>query len=1171
MTHISIRLPWHDRGWDGCVCSNPKQNCYCGGLNSISAERIRKGKDDDAEDRIKGKPLDSSQVYYPPCSETINVFGGETIHHSFKPPEFIKNTSPKAVQMKANCCGTWPFEGMWDRDTGKPLPPKERKQIAADFFEKVEKSGRAGLIFYYCNYDNPVSGNDKKYTLAGIARIKQIYPFMEWDDIPQEMADTYGDFIWSRIVENDPAERIRLPYQEYINMGKDVRGIAVFAEGDLAKSFKYVAYHVNDDDAISMIDKTIASVKTIIEQKFFDEEAIEKWKNSLDWLKSIRKECWISRGLYPGLVPVLRFLGMENPEEFIRIRLRNLPPDKIKDYFFDRFEGREHIGVLADKALKDAAARYAVMLETEEIKAKLCRDRLPYIALDEDQLRNILGDERENYCIASPLQTIYDNPYVISEEYTGSDINDTINFEKIDHGMLPLDIEEFNNAERIPLDDWRRLRALVCSILKDAASNGHTFLEWPLVSEKVNAWHSRNDKGNGTFNFDRTTWEQYKTEFSSKIAEDRPEGLMAVYLTKLNDAERVLGNTFRALIDDAGIEPAHTERGQIHDKELNARPLTDEQKRALKKIYSTRLAVLTGAAGTGKTMVIKSLVKAIKQNDPHHDFLLLAPTGKASLILRNRLADSAIPVMTIHSFLMRQGWINFTNFTLREKGNGKKQVSTVIVDECSMIDTYLFYTMIKALDMNNIERLVLVGDYNQLPPIGPGKVFYDLIQYLRGDTKRQDRHLAELQFNHRQALGSKSSRLAEHYARIASKPDEDVFSEISSGDYDMQNLNNTSDLVIEYWHDEEELINKLPGVLDYAVSRINDRVKGRTPAERYDGVHGIPFAPRKNIEAIHIISPYRHAPSGVDNINMRIQRILRGSDLVDRYGKDRFVFCDKVLQTKNFSYSAYDHQNKKKIKDENTYIPNGTLGFVFPNGDRKFQVKFPEDFENLSYFITEKQKSEMLELGYATSVHKAQGSQFDVTVTIIPGESDFLSREMLYTALTRSEKCQILLIQDDVNLLKARLWLGDSEIARRNSSLFSKSFGIPSGALEKYRPENLIYEALPDLFVRSRAEVEISRALAEAEIAFYYEKLLPSKDERSFKLPDFTFRHNRKTYYWEHKGMPDVYDYAARDEKKDRWYRENGYQDNLIVTPREGMDLAGSIKYVFENILGVSV
>jgi hypothetical protein len=1176
MKHISIRLPWHDRGWDGCVCNNPKKNCYCNGFHSISAERIRSGKDNEAEDRIKGNPLDFAWEYYPPCSETINAFGEKPINHTFNPPEFIRNTSSKIMEMPQNSCGTWPFEGMWDRDTGKALPPDIRKQNAADFFDQVEKSGKAGLIFYYCNYDNPVSGNDKKYALAGIARIKQISPLMEWDDEPLELQKKYGNYIWSRVVENNPAERIRLPYQEYINMGKEVSDIAVFAEGDLSRSFKYGAHHVNDDDAISMIDKTIASVKTVIEQNYFDESTIGKWEKSLEWLRDIRKECWIGRGLYPGLAPVLRFLGMENPEEFIRVRLRDQPLNKIKDYFFDRFEGKEHIGVLTDKMLKNPAARYAQMMQTEEIKAKLCRDVLPYIALDDDQLRNILNDRREDYGITSSLQTIYDNPYVISEEYTGLNENDIINFEKIDHGMLPLDIDEFDNAGRIPLDDWRRLRALVCSILKNAASKGHTFLEWPEVSEKVNTWHSRNDKGNGVFNFDRTTWEQYKTDFEPKIKEDRPDGLMAIYLTKLHKAEFFLSKEFKTLIDDTDIQSAGINWTQImkDDGKLKTEKHTDEQKKAMEKIYTARLSVLTGAAGTGKTTIIKSLINGIKQKDPHHNFLLLAPTGKASLVLRKRISDVSIPVMTIHSFLMRQNWINYSNFTLREKGKGRFQVSTIIIDECSMIDTELFYTMIKALDMGNIERLVLVGDYNQLPPIGPGKVFYDLIQYLKADDKRKDKHLAELQFNWRQEQGSKSSLLAEHYAKISSKPDEDIFSEISFGEYDISNTRNTSDLVIDYWRDEDELTRKLPDILEFAVSRINNHVKGKILAEQYDEAHGIfkdierNIKADKRIEAIHIISPYRHTPFGVDNINICIQKILRGNDNVRRYGKDGFMFYDKILQTRNFTYSAYDHKTEKNIKDENTYIPNGTLGFVFPN-KKNFQVKFPEDFGNLSYFITEKQKGEMLELGYATSVHKAQGSQFGVTITIIPNESDFLSREMLYTALTRSEKCQIVLLQNDLNLLKARLWLGDSEIAKRNSSLFSKSFGIPSGGLEKYKPENLVCEALPDLLVRSNAEVMISKALAEAEIQFYYEKLLPAKDGKSFKLPDFTFMHHRKTYYWEHKGMLDVFDYVQRDEKKDRWYKENGYQDNLIVTPREGMNLADSIEYVFKNILNI--
>ena len=342
MKHISIRLPWHDRGWDGCVCNNPSKNSYCKGFHSVNAENIRKDKEDKKEENIKGELFDSSWKYYPPCTETINVFGKANIRHTHVPKSFIKNTSPKTVDILPNSSGTWPFEDMWYK-SGDRREADERKNYVETFFDELKEAGSAGLIFYYCNYDNPVSGDDKKYLLAGIARIKKVHHFNMWDDIPKDQEEKYGGYIWSRQVENDPKERMRLPYQEYLDKGIDALSIAVFAEGDLSRSFKYVAHHVSDDDAISLIDKTIAAVKTIIKHNYFSKLEMEQWDKHLLWLQAIRIECWISRGLYPGLSSVLKFLGMEKPEEFIRIHLKNQPIDSIKDYFFDRFEGKEKI------------------------------------------------------------------------------------------------------------------------------------------------------------------------------------------------------------------------------------------------------------------------------------------------------------------------------------------------------------------------------------------------------------------------------------------------------------------------------------------------------------------------------------------------------------------------------------------------------------------------------------------------------------------------------------------------------------------------------------------------------------------------------------------------------------------------------------------------------------
>lgn len=1170
MKHISIRLPWHDRGWDGHVCNNPAGNSYCKGFHSVNAEKIRRDKDDKKEQKIASQAFDSNWKYYPPCTETINVFGNAKVRHTHIPKSFIKNTSPKTVDILPNSSGTWPFEDMWD-ESGERREAEERKENVEEFFDELKEAGSAGLIFYYCNYDNPVSGDDKKYLLVGIARVKKIHPFTMWDDIPKDQKELYGGYIWSRMVENDPEQRMRLPYQEYLGMGKDVRSIAVFAEGDLSRSFKYVAHHVSDDDAISLIDKTIASIKTIIRQNYFSISEMEQWEKHLEWLKSIRKECWISRGLYPGLGSVLRFLGMEKPEEFIRIRLKNHPVNSIKDYFFDRFEGYEKMSLDEKPILDPCKKRFETMLNSvngnEELKAKLCRDCLPFFDLDEDQVKNILGDKRGMYSIHSSLESIYENPYIIAEEYTGSDVTDFVNFEKIDHGMIPS--EDLGEVERIGWDDPRRLRCLMHSMLKEAAAEGHTFMEWTPLAEKVNQWHEQNDKGGGLFNFDLTTWNQYKDKFAPKVVEDRADGLHSIYLKRLHDAERKIRKDFLNLLNDEGISSASTDWGKIISAN-NTKP-NQEQIAALEKLYTSRLSVLTGTAGTGKTTVIRSLVQGIKETEPRHDFLLLAPTGKASLILRDRINDHNVTVMTIHSFLMRKGWLNKNNFTMKVSGGEKHQASTVIIDECSMIEVMLFSTMLRALDMNNIERLILVGDYNQLPPIGPGKIFFDLIKYLQKDNARQAKHLAELHNNWRQAQGSKASILASHYAKVAEIPDEDIFTEITEGLYDIDNPKNQSDLIIDFWEDEEQLQNKIPKILEYAVKRLEKYASNKEIGERYNEVHGIPFSKNKNIEAINVIAPYRHTPTGVDNLNLIIQKALRGENAVNKWAKYGFVFSDKVLQIRNYNYYAWDHTTNGKVKNDDTYVPNGTLGYFLPNKNRKIQIKFPKDYDRYSYFPTKKQTNEMLELGYATSVHKAQGSQFDITIMIVPNEdNDFLNREMLYTALTRSTSIQIILVQKDISILKSRLWLGKSEIVKRNSSLFSTSKGIPSKDFEKYKPENLIYEVLPDLFVRSEGERMISEALSKAEIGFFYEKPLISKDGKSFKLPDFTFKYNRKEYYWEHNGMMSNFDYAERAAKKKRWYEENGYQDRLIETPIEGMNLTQSIKYIMENVLNIN-
>jgi exodeoxyribonuclease V alpha subunit len=152
-----------------------------------------------------------------------------------------------------------------------------------------------------------------------------------------------------------------------------------------------------------------------------------------------------------------------------------------------------------------------------------------------------------------------------------------------------------------------------------------------------------------------------------------------------------------------------------------------------------------GAAGTGKTTIIDSILKAIeKAHGAGTAFLLLAPTGKASQRIREKTEK---PASTIHSFLASKGWLN-DNFTLKRTG-GKKanDYSTLIIDESSMIDLGLMATLFRAIDWAKIQRLILVGDPNQLPPIGKGKVFSDIINFL---SENNAQSLGRLEVNLRQ-------------------------------------------------------------------------------------------------------------------------------------------------------------------------------------------------------------------------------------------------------------------------------------------------------------------------------------------------------------------------------------------------------------------------------------
>ncbi len=219
-------------------------------------------------------------------------------------------------------------------------------------------------------------------------------------------------------------------------------------------------------------------------------------------------------------------------------------------------------------------------------------------------------------------------------------------------------------------------------------------------------------------------------------------------------------------------------------------------------------------------------------------------------------------------------------------------------------------------------------------------------------------------------------------------------------------------------------------------------------------------------------------------------------------------------------------------------------------------------------YLPDEDPEDNLELAYAISVHKAQGSEFDRVYFVVPKEKTaLLSPELFYTGVTRASRHCTVLVQEDIAPLLKMHRPESSHLVGINSSLFEFR-PVPDGfeliRREGYLEEGNIHRALADVMVRSKSEVIIANMLFERDIAFYYEKPLDAPDG-SFYLPDFTVVWRGENYYWEHLGMLHLDDYRRHWETKKSWY-ERHFPGRLLTTEETGnlsLDAAAVISRAF--------
>ena len=1199
--HLSVRVPWHDSGWNGAVCASPDDNSAC-----LKLKGIAKSKDEITEARHAGRHFgDLHTGSLPPCATERVAFmsprgfvrshehpyrrDDSGPHGHFMPtplnyPPYAAPAVPFRWMMKGffeelqeHCPldevseewePTLNFRTIWWQDF------RNHQALLRKFWAQVEEE--SSLVFFYAKQVPLVEEASGRRILVGVGRVKSIGSMTEY------LYDGNTDgklrsMLWERMlghsIRPDFVDGFLLPYHEALEKSQDGEAfdpaeVVAFTPEHRFTEFSYATEHVSDDSAIEALQVMRAALLKSAELFGADIRRQEAW---------IDKELgrlWQKRGPFPGLGAVLYACGV-SMGNLVAQALSELSKEDESPWsvWFSLLESpSSHLPLELARRI-DTTTSKAWRMMSDERRAFL--ELLSRVDLTAEQAKSLaVPEERRSLGVELEDADFIRNPYLLYETTRLS--LTPVAISAVDRGVFPASSfrEQFPIPEPTRVDtpiDARRLRALSIRELETAATQGDTLVPRERIIEHLRRDEQADDDQQTLVTADLfrvAEIEHFPGEVRVVEMANEAPGYQLERLGKAGDLirrtvtrragarrHRIVVD-WRAKLDEfLGDLPGNSQ----DEAEERAR---EEKSAALNEIANARLSVLLGSAGTGKTTLLSVFCDQTEIKEG--GVTLLAPTGKARVRMDQLIGRGAdgIRAYTVAQFLTRsKRFDGRTQRYLLTGRPGERHGRTVIVDESSMLTEEMLAALIESLA--GVDRLILVGDQRQLPPIGAGRPFVDVITNLKpkqfpNGFPRVGPSYAELTVPRRQDVDDRDGLdIAEWFGGDPGPSHDSVF-EILSG----HRLSDTVEVF--HWESDDDLKNLLPDVL---AKQLRFRKSGDEELEfsLSLGANVVGRYAYFNInksgvaaESWQILSPSRQKPYGVASLNRLIhQRYktgqIRASTEVPKGRRRRFlkpqsdqliVYGDKVINNRNMHVPR-----GKTYPPVDRYLANGEIGVVvgqmrtrrFNYKPRMLEVEFSTQQGSVVKFRPSEFSEEgeaSLELAYALTVHKAQGSEFTTVFLVLPKSSRLLTRELIYTALTRQKQKLVILMQGSVADLHRLSSEQCSEISGRLTNLFSPPNPVRVG--ERLLEEGLIHRTVRGEAMRSKSEVIIANLLHFSDIEYRYEE--PLERDGSIKYPDFTIEDydTGELIYWEHLGMLTDVTYRQRWLEKKEWYRKHG-------------------------------